>query len=293
MLDRYGAPLHRVPVDFGFGCPHRRPDGSGGCTFCPEDGGRAELTASLTTLEEQIRAGIAFARTRYGATRFSAYIQAFTGTFAPASRQRAGYERLLRQYPFDAVSIGTRPDCLPPATLDFLCELNERIEVCVEVGVQTAHDETLRRINRGHDWTTAKQAIETLHKRGIAVAVHVILGLPGEVGRHFRTTAERLGKLPILGIKIHNLHVVRETDLAKMFREEPFPVYNEHEYGDILIDFLRRLPPAMAIMRINTDTPPARLIAPRWAMKKGQFRDYVVRTMKRRGAVQGDLFELA
>lgn len=288
MIDRYGGPLHRVPIDPGFGCPHRGPDGKGGCTFCPPDGSRASYIKA-DSLEEQVKQGLAFARARYGAKRFLAYIQAFTGTFAPESRQRELYLRLLKAFPFVAVSIGTRPDCLPEATLDLLCDLRQRLDVWVELGIQTVHDATLRRIRRGHDWAAGRGAILRLQERGIGTAVHVILGLPGETPEHFSRTADELAALPVDAVKIHNLHVVRGATLAAHFEKEAFAVYDEHAYAEILIDFIRRLPPNVAIMRINTDTPPQRLIAPVWKMSKGQFRQFVIGEMNRRGVRQGDL----
>ncbi len=291
MIDRYGVPMFRVPIDLGFGCPHRNSDGSGGCTFCYEDGGRAEQTLIANSIEEQISGGIAFARSRYSATKFMAYIQAFTGTFASASEQKTIYNKLLQQYPFDAVSIGTRPDCLPPSTLEFLQELSKRLEVWVELGVQTTHDQALKRINRGHDWESSKRAIIKLHNMGIMVTVHLMVGLPGETIEDNIKTAERIAELPINGVKIHNLHIMHGTELEREYREKPFIVYAEDEYAEILIDMLRRLPPDVAIMRINTDTPADRLIAPLWQMSKPAFINYVINSMNKRNIQQGDLFK--
>ena len=289
MIDTYGGALHRVPVDFGFSCPHRAEDGSGGCAFCPPDGSRAKQTAAAGSVEEQVRAGVAFARRRYGARRFIAYVQAFTGTHGPVEEQRALYRRVLAAHPFEAIAVGTRPDCLAPAVLDLLEELRTCLDVWVELGIQTVHDATLRRIHRGHDWATGRQAILAVHARGMRAAAHVILGLPGESARDFRETAEALAALPIFAVKIHNLHIVRNTALAEEYARDPFPVLDEQEYADALIDFLRRTPSRIAVMRINTDTPASELIAPRWAMSKGQFREFVVREMQRRGVRQGDL----
>ena len=288
LTERYGAPLHRVPIDLGFGCPNRNPDGTGGCAFCPADGGRADITAGAETVEEQIERGIAFARRRYGAEQLMAYVQAFSGTFAPASVQRERYARILAAYPFRALSVGTRPDCLPPETLSFLDELRGALDVGVELGVQTTHDATLDAVNRGHTWAASRAAIETLAARGITVAAHVILGLPGETREHFRRTAVRLSELPVAAVKIHNLHVVRGTALAATFERAPFPVYDEEAYAAILIDFLRHLRPSIAIMRLTTDTPAARLVAPRWTLSKGAFRERLVRTMTAAGHRQGD-----
>ena len=291
MRATYGAALYRVPVDLGLGCPHRHADGSGGCAFCPAHGSRATQTLGLDGIENQVRAGIAFARNRYRATRFMAYVQAFTGTRAAPERQRELYNRILAVHPFDAISIGTRPDCLGPATLAILDDLNTQLDVWVDLGIQTTHDETLARINRGHDWAAGRTAIETLAAHGIKVAAHVILALPGESTQHFRRTAERLAALPVAAIKIHNLHVVKNTALAAEYARTPFPTPDAHAYADILIDFLRRLPPTMVIMRINTDTPADQLIAPHWTMDKARFRNHVVAAMIRRDVKQGDLVE--
>ncbi len=289
MIDTYGSPLFRVPIDTGHGCPNRGPDGSGGCTFCAEDGGRSQQTQGRETLEEQIAAGVAFSRRRYDATRFLAYVQAYTGTFASVPELRATLQSILTAFSFDALSIGTRPDCLKAETLEFLGELAGEVELWVELGVQTVHDATLRRVRRGHDWNCSRDAILALESRGIKVAPHVIIGLPGETEEHFRATAVELGRLPIAAVKIHNLHVIEGTRLAEEFGREPFTVYDEYEYVDLLIDFMRRLPPRLPIMRIVTDTPRDRLAAPRWGMSKVQFIPYVIGQMQRRGVKQGDL----
>ncbi len=291
MIDTYGYPLYRIPIDLALGCPHRRIDGAGGCSFCPEHGARAAQTMRSETIEEQVSSGVAFARDRYNAEHLMAYAQAFTGTFATESEQRVTYERILKMFEFDAISIGTRPDCLQKTTLNFLCELNQRLEVWIELGVQTVHDATLKRINRGHGWEASRKAIVALKARGIKTAVHVILGLPGETPKDFNTTAETLARFPIDGIKIHNLHVIKGTALAEEFKRDPFPVYDEHEYADILIDFLRRIPASVAVIRVNTDTPESELIAPHWNISKPIFRDYVIAEMIRKGIRQGDLVQ--
>ena len=208
-----GAPLHVLPLDIGSGCPHRHAHG-GGCTFCPADGARARQLRDTNSLRDQVKAAAGFAVERYRATRFAAYIQAFTGTLAPAAEQRALYTALLDMFPFEALSRGTRPDCLDPDTLELLKELSQRLPVGVELGVQTIHDETLTRINRGHDWACSRDAIRRLKAHGLRVAAHVIIGLPGEEVTHFRATADALAAEPIDAIKLHNLHVLRGTTLA-------------------------------------------------------------------------------
>lgn len=291
LTQRYGEPLFRVPIDLELGCPNRRPDGSGGCTFCPENGARAVQTLDVTGTQAQLEAGVSFAKRRYKARRFMLYIQAYTGTFTSVIQQKKKYSELLEAYPFDAVSIGTRPDCLSKATLEYLEELNKTLDVYVELGVQTIHDKTLERINRRHDWQASLDAIAALKAHNIKVCAHIIVGLPGEGREHYIQTIQALAPLGLDGIKIHNLHVIQNTQLAKEYLAQPFPVMDEHEYAQILIDLIRRLPPDLPLMRFATDTPENEIVAPKWHMGKGQFTEYVTEQMRLRGYRQGDLFE--
>lgn len=289
MIQKYGEPLFSIPVDLDFGCPNRREDGNGGCTFCPEHGARAAQGMDANSVEEQIKVGIAFAKRRYGAKRFALYIQAYTGTFASVITQKEQYEKLLKLHAFDAIHIGTRPDCLGEATLQYLQTLNQIIDVHVELGVQTAHDETLRLINRGHDFAKSKEAIVNLHRHGIKVYEHIIVGFPNEKREHWLYTIDELVKLGVDGIKIHHLHVIKDTQLAREYAKQTFKTFSEYEYAEELIVLLRRIPSTIPILRIATDTPQKDLIAPIWHMHKGQFGEYVAKTMAYRGIVQGDL----
>ncbi len=288
MKERYGEPLFRVPIDFDLGCPNREADGSGGCTFCNVRGARSVQTLGRESVQEQMAEAIRFVRDRYGAKKYMAYIQAFSATFGP--KQRPLYQELLNAFDFTAVSIGTRPDCLTPQAYEFLAALNEEIEVWIELGVQTVHDRTLERINRGHDWTASETAIKKLHELGIKVAAHVILGLPGESAEDFQQTADTLAALPIDAIKIHNLHIEKGTTLAQEHAASPLPVLMEYDFAEHLMDFIRRMPPHIPIMRLTTDTLDDELIAPKWHMAKGQFKDYVIQQMVCREWRQGDLF---
>lgn len=289
LQERYGGPVHRVPIDFGFGCPHRNPDGTGGCTFCSPDGGRARQTAGVESVRAQIEAGIRFARRRYRARNFMAYIQAHTGTFAPDSAQRQCYEEILDCFPFDIIVVGTRPDCIDEDTLQVLTRLNRDREIRVELGVQTIHDCTLRRIRRGHDWACSREAIKRLTGAGLPVSAHLMVGLPGETSEQMLETARVIGNQQLSGVKLHNLHIVKGTRLAAEYARKPFPVLDEHEYAELLLDMLRRLPPELPIMRLVTDSPDEQLVAPRWQMSKGQFTEYLTRLMLARHVQQGDL----
>ena len=278
MIDRYGDALFRVPVQLATSCPHGR------CAFCSENGSRAQQTQRQESPLDQIEAAIKFSKRRYKAQKLMLYIQAFTADLTDSAQQKLIFQ-CLETCRFEAISIGTRPDCLPETALRFLETLKEKVEVWVELGVQTANDETLKRINRGHDWASSKKAILDLADRGVHVAPHVIIGLPGETSKNWNHTAEELAQLPISGIKIHNLHIVKGTELAK---NKP-PVLNHWEYAEALIEFLRRIPADIPVMRISTDTPDEELIAPHWHLEKGQFRDYVVQQMTMREIRQGNL----
>ncbi|NQU39155.1 MAG: TIGR01212 family radical SAM protein [Lentisphaerae bacterium] len=290
LIDTYGHRVYRVPVDLGLGCPNREDDGSGGCTFCPGDGARGVQITGMVDIAAQVKAGVDFARERYGVEFFMAYIQAFTGTHAGLAEQEAQYQRVLDCYPFESLTIGTRPDCLPESTLELLSAFRREVDVIVELGVQTIHDATLDRIRRGHQWAESRAAIDALTARGIRVIAHVILGLPGETPEHFAQTADTLAQLPLDGVKIHNLHIICGTALADEYEATPFPMMDEDDYAEELIGFIQRLPPHMAILRINTDTPPEDLIAPRWHLRKGSFIHMIEQRMKTTDRHHGDWF---
>lgn len=297
MIERYGDALFRVPVEIASACPHGR------CAFCSVNGARAQQTRRQESPVEQIEAAIKFSKRRYKAQKLMLYIQAFTADLTDPAQQKLILQ-CLDNYTFEAISIGTRPDCLPEAALRFLETLKTpvenngpttncrpgdptRREVWVELGVQTVNDETLKRIHRGHDWECSKNAILALAERGIHIAPHVIIGLPKETASDWNRTADELAKLPIAGIKIHNLHIVKGTELAK----NPPSVLNHWEYAEGLMEFLRRIPADIPVMRISTDTPDDELVAPHWHLEKGQFLDYVIQQMTCRQISQGDLTE--
>lgn len=284
LRDRYGETLHRVPLDLGLSCPNRRADGAGGCTYCA-----ARPGPPPPPLAEQIERGIRSARERYKATAFMAYFQAFTSTHAPAAALRPLFEEAMAGGAFRAVTVATRPDCLPGETLDLLSELAEHHDLWVELGIQTLHDRTLTAIRRGHDAACAEQAVRALSERGIPVVPHLILGLPGEGMDHYRETARRLAGWPCTGVKIHNLHIVAGSELAQAWKAGLIRLLDEHEYAAALIEVLRRLPPNWPILRLASDTPRDRLLAPRWWFGKAQFRQYVERRMQEQGWRQGDL----
>ena len=268
LAERHGFSMQRIPLDPGFACPHGR------CAFCGADGSRARHLEGGMTIPEQVERGIRYVRDRYHSDGpYIAYFQAFTGTNAPIETIRSVYEEALSLADFRMIVIGTRPDCLPEECLDYLAELKMRYEVLVELGVQTANDETLRRINRGHDFACAADAARRLHARGIPVAAHLILGLPGETEQDWIDTARAVAALPFCAVKMHQLLVLKGTKLAAQYAAAPFPTLNEYEYAAALEKFLRELPDSMSVLRLTAESENEGIIAPKWWMKKGQFRE--------------------
>ena len=288
IVQKFGRPLYRVPVDLPFSCPHRITGGGKGCTFCPDDGARARHLRNNLDIPTQVSDGIKYLHRRYGKEiGFIAYFQSFTNTNAPVEELRRYYSEVLKCADFTMVIISTRPDALPDDVLDYLSELNREYDLWVELGVQTANDRTLEVINRQHDFQAVRSAVAKLADRGIKSAAHVILGLPGEGPCEFRKTAEAIAELPFSAIKVHNLLVLKRTPLAKVYAEQqknrvysevqhpPIVPMNEYEYADALLDFLEYIPDEWPLMRITADAPPEDIIAPKWWMKKGQFLDFV------------------
>lgn len=291
MLQTYGYVLHTIPVDLDLGCPNRSIDGSGGCTFCPENGARAIQTLKADSLKEQISQAIGFATKRYQAKDFMLYIQAYTGTFASVIKQKEIYSKLLREYNFKAISIGTRPDCLSEETLEYLRELNQEIDVFIDLGIQTLNDTTLKKINRGHSSSESLNAIKKLHSYGIKIFAHIIVGFEKESRADWEYTVKTLVKAKIDGIKIHNLHIIENTQLANEYQQKKFQTLNEYEYAEEIIYLLRFIPFHIPILRLCTDTLEESLIAPKWHMSKGEFIRFVTEEMYFRDIRQGDFVE--
>lgn len=283
LAQRWGTALQRIPLDPGFACPHS------GCTFCASNGSRARHLTEGMTIAEQVARGKQYVHDRYGSDGpYIAYFQAFTGTNAPVEQIRAVYEEALRLADFKMVIIGTRPDCLPEECLDYLEELNQRYNLLIELGVQTANDVTLRRINRGHDFACSAEAARRLHARDIPVAAHLILGLPGEMASDWEETARKIAELPFCGVKMHQLMIIKGTRLAAEYAAAPFPVLNEYEYAEGLEKVLRILPDSMTVMRLTAETEEEGLIAPKWWMKKGQFLEMFRQVFRERSEGNAD-----
>ncbi len=284
LAERFGTPPHRIPFDLGLSCPNRA-DGSGPCAFCAADGSAARHLAPGMSLAEQAARGKEYVRERYGSDGpYLAYFQAYTNTFADVDTLRSLYSEALKTADYKTLVIATRPDCLAPECIEYLAELNQRYELWIELGVQTANDETLKRIRRGHIFADVRNAVIRLDEYNIKCAAHVILGLPGETRADFLHTADEIAQLPFQAVKFHHLMVLRGTPMAKMLHDGLVKPLNEYEYAQELALFLERLPEKVAVMRLSADADAAEILAPRWWMKKGQFREMFLRYFETRGA---------
>lgn len=272
---KFGHAIYRIGLDSGATCPHRNRDGRGGCVFCSADGSRAAHLHGGMPICEQVEAGLRFVTERYHAQPpYLAYFQAFTVTNMPIERLRKLLQETWEMADFAGMILATRPDCLNDDVLDLLQEWNQKCELWVELGVQTSHDVTLKRINRGHDFACTQDAVTRLAARDIRTAAHLILGLPGETPEDELETARRISALPFSAVKIHNLLVLKGTELARMYAAGEVTPLNEYEYAARLRAVIRELPDHFLLMRLSAEAPDDQILAPKWWMKKGQFLEF-------------------
>jgi len=285
----FGERVQKIPLDAGFTCPNR--DGTisrGGCIYCDRRGsGSGAMTQRGEGLDEQIARGMAWARKKYGASRFIAYFQSFTNTYGPVPRLRDLYDLALKPEGMVGLSVGTRPDCVHEEVLGLLASYKEDFLVWLELGLQSAHDSTLLTIHRGHDVACFDRAVAEAHAKGLNVCAHVILGLPGENGEMMMETARHLGALAVEGVKIHALYVVEDTPLAELYERGGYRCLERKEYVELLLDFLERLPPGMVIQRLTGDPMPAELVAPLWVREKTRNLNLITKRFEERDSWQG------
>jgi len=269
LRETFGCRVHRVPLDAGFTCPTR--DGTiatGGCLYCDPRGSAAAGADRRLPLREQMRRGMEAMRRRYGAGKFIAYFQAFTNTYAPPETLERLYREATDFPDVVGLAIGTRPDCAPEEVLDCIALFASRLDTWIEYGLQSAHDSTLRAINRGHTAEQFADAVGRTKTRRIKVCAHVILGLPGETREMALATARFIASLPVDGVKIHLLHVVRGSPLETLYREGRITLLSQAEYVGLVCDFLSLLPRDTVIHRLTGEAPREILVAPLWALDK-------------------------
>ncbi|WP_372776200.1 TIGR01212 family radical SAM protein [Mangrovibacterium sp.] len=291
---KFNDRVQKVSVDAGFTCPNR--DGSkalNGCSYCNNQTFKPEYCRLEKSIGEQLDQGIEFFARKYQSMRFLAYFQAYSNTYADVSVLKERYEEALRHPKVIGLVIGTRPDCLNEEVLDYLSELSKQYYVMVEFGVESVKDETLLRINRGHNFSAAQWAIRETAKRGIHNCAHLILGLPGEDREDWLNQAREISKLPVENLKLHQLQIHKGTRMAVEFERKPedFHLFDVDQYVDLMVDYLELLNPEIILERFISQAPKDLLIAPKWGLKNFEFVAKLEKRLAERNTWQGRLYE--
>ena len=286
--------VQKISINAGFTCPNR--DGSigyGGCTYCNNQTFNPAYCHTDKSVGQQLEEGKRFFSRKYPDMKYLAYFQAYTNTYGELEELKHKYEEALTVADVVGLVIGTRPDCMPDDLLDYLEELNKRIFVLIEYGIESTDDETLKRINRGHTFAQAEEAVVRTAQRGIPVGGHVILGLPGEEREALIRQAERLSRLPLTTLKLHQLQLIKGTRMASEYEKttELFHLYSVDEYIDLVIDYIEHLRPDLVLERFVSQSPKELLIAPDWGVKNYEFTEKVKKRMRERNAWQGKYYK--
>ena len=288
---QFGQKIYKVSLDGGMSCPNRDGTvGTGGCTFCSQ-GGSGEFAVRRTGYPD-VWEQIEQAKTRVhrkisGEGKYIAYFQSYTNTYAPVDYLRTLFERAITHPDIVALSVGTRPDCLGDEVVALLKELNGQKPVWVELGLQTIHEKTAERIHRGYRLEVFEDAYRRLKEAGLTVVVHVILGLPGETKKEMLETVDYLGKIPVDGIKLQLLHILKGSQMAAEYEKNPFSLMELEEYLDLILTCVARLPQSVVIHRLSGDGAKALLIGPAWSADKKLVLNRMMQKFRENGIFQG------
>lgn len=302
----FGGRLQKISIDAGFSCPNR--DGKishGGCTFCRNDAFNPSYCRPEKSVKEQITEGIAFHRVRYRrAKSFLAYFQPYSNTYKPTEELYDIYSQALNIEGVGGIVIGTRPDCINEETLCMLERLKEEYTdkdtgikpiIIIELGIESVYDETLRRINRGHDFATAADAVKMVHQHGFPCGGHYIFGLPGETREMMINSADIISELPLTTIKFHQLQIFKDTKMAEEYlaNSNNFKLFTLEEYIDFIIDYVERLNPNIVIERFAGEVPPRFLVSKPWLnLRYDQVLNMIENRLEQRDTYQGKLFRI-
>lgn len=285
--------VQKISINAGFTCPNRDgTKGWGGCTYCNNQTFSPEYCHTEKSVTEQLEEGVHFFSRKYPEMKYLAYFQAYTNTYDELDSLKTKYEEALSYPGVVGLIVGTRPDCMPEALLDYFTSLSKEKFVMIEYGLESTLDKTLIRINRGHTYEESETAIRRTAERGIYTGAHLILGLPGESHEEILQHADRLSALPITTLKLHQLQLIRNTRMAKEYAEHPeeFHLYTADEYIDLVIDFIEKLNPSIVVERFVSQSPKELLIASDWGLKNFEFTAKVNKRIAERNARQGRLF---
>lgn len=287
--------VQKISLNAGFTCPNRDgTKGWGGCTYCNNQTFNPDYCQTEKTITTQLEEGKRFFSYKYPDMKYLAYFQAYTNTYAELEGLKRKYEEALEVNDVVGLVIGTRPDCMPDDLLRYLEELNKKAFLMVEYGIESACDETLMRINRGHTYAHTVEAVQRTAACGILTGGHVILGLPGESSDSIIAQAEVLSELPLSTLKIHQLQLIRGTRMAHDYADNPadFHLFTDvDEYIELVIDYVEHLRSDLVIERFVSQSPKDLLIAPDWGLKNYEFVSRLQKRMKERGAYQGKKYK--
>ena len=285
--------VQKISINAGFTCPNR--DGSkavGGCTYCNNQSFSPGYGGKQKTVSQQLSEGVEFFARKYPSMKYLAYFQSYTNTYDDVDKLIKLYEEALAYPDIVGLIIGTRPDCMPDDLLDYFADLNKRAFLIIEYGLESTLDSTLRFINRGHTYQESVEAIEKTAAKGIYTGAHLILGLPNETREQILEHANKVSKLPLTTIKLHQLQLIKGTVMAKQYREHPdwFNLFEVDDYIDLCVDFAERLNPDFVIERFVSQSPKELLIAPDWGLKNFEFTAKVLKRFGERDTCQGRLY---
>jgi radical SAM protein (TIGR01212 family) len=291
----YNERVQKVSVDAGFSCPNR--DGSkgiGGCTFCNNSTFNPSYCGEGDSIAHQIDTGINFFSPKYKTQQYLAYFQAYSNTYGDISLLKDRYEQALNHPKVIGLVIGTRPDCVSEELLTYLAELNKEYSVTIEYGIESTKNETLERINRGHNFEVGIEAIKKTAEKGIKVGAHLILGLPGETKEDILQHANEMSALPLDYLKLHQLQLVRGSVLGEEYLKKPedMKLFGVEEYIDMVVSFLEILNPNIVMERFISQSPKDLLIVPKWGLKNFEFVAKVEKRLKELDTWQGKKFKI-
>jgi radical SAM protein (TIGR01212 family) len=292
MRNKFGTTVYKVNVDAGFTCPNRDGTlGLSGCIYCNNDSFRPGSCRPTLSVGEQVRNGVSYIGKRYKAESFLVYFQPFTNTYAPVGELERLYEEALAEPSVIGLAIGTRPDAVDETKIRLLESIASHCFVLVEYGLQSIYDKSLNFINRGHDYDAFLNALRLTEGRGIHIGAHIIVGFPTETREEMLAMAEEISLLPVEFLKVHQLQIVRDTPLEKMFGEKPFHTFEYDEYLDFIVDFIERLPSEIILQRLFATAPDSILIAPQWGKNRHQILRDIEKRLELRDTYQGRKFK--
>lgn len=290
----FDCKVQKISIHAGFTCPNRDGTlGMGGCTYCNNQTFNPAYCKPTHSVRQQVEEGVAFFGYKYPSMQYLAYFQAYTNTYGELSRLKAMYEEALTVPGVVGIVIGTRPDCMPDALLDYLEALSHRTFVLVEYGIESTNDATLRRINRGHTFACAADAVHRTADRGILTGGHMILGLPGEDEAEMLRQTSDVSSLPLDILKLHQLQLIRGTRMAQEYVEQPddFHLFTVNEYIDLVVRYVERLRPDLVLERFVSSSPKELLIAPDWGLKNYEYVERLKKRMRELNTHQGRLYK--